>query len=187
MRSSNCNNSNTRTLGFAAAAALLLCTAAQGAESEHNFVFTAYSNGAGGTQLAGGDYQAAATVLQHAPLSTATDASSILNNRCVALAVTKQWEAARIACNRAVIEAQQERNLLSSYQYGATKLKKEYVAIALSNRAVLHWMISESDAAAADLKRAAAMSPSADFVVHNQAALEHSRTAVAQVTAAPGH
>jgi hypothetical protein len=187
MRSSNCNNSKARTLGFAAAAALLLCTAAQGAESEHNFVFTAYSNGAGGTQLVGGDYQGAATVLEHAPLSISNDASSVLNNRCIALAVTKRWEAARVACNRAVIEAQQESNLLSSYQYSTRKLRMEYVAVALSNRAVLHWLISESDAAAADLKRAAAMSPSADFVVHNQAALEHSQTAVAQVAVAPGH
>jgi hypothetical protein len=53
---------------------------------------------------------------------------------------------------------------------------------------VLHWMASEADAAASDLKRAEGLSPGADFVVHNRAALEYSRTAVAQVAVAPsGH
>ena len=59
MRSSNRNIRNSRALGLGAAAALLLCTAVQGAEAEHSFVFTAYSNGAGGMQLLSGDYQGA--------------------------------------------------------------------------------------------------------------------------------
>jgi hypothetical protein len=185
MRSSNRNSGNSRALTVAAAAALLLCTAVQGAEAEHSFVFTAYSNAAGGEQLVSGDYQSAAQITHRALVVTSSDASTISNNRCVALAVTKQWEAARVACNRAVREAQQEQSLSSAYQTWNRKLTNEYVAIALSNRAVLHYLTSESDAAAVDLKRAAVISPTSDFVAHNQAALEHSRTAVAQVAVAP--
>jgi hypothetical protein len=127
-------------------------------------------------------------VLRRAPLLATTDPAAVLNNRCVAFALTKQWDAAHTECNRAVREAQQERALSPSYQYWARKSKTETLVVALSNRAVLHWLTSESDAAASDLKRAGSLSPTADFVVNNLAALEHSRTAVAQVGVAnTGH
>jgi hypothetical protein len=99
--------------------------------------------------------------------------------------MTKQWDSARVACDKAVREAQQEKAMLPSYQYWARKFKNEYLAVALSNRAVFHWMSAEADAAAADLKKAAALSPKADFVAQNRAALEFSHTAVAQVAVAP--
>ena len=76
--------------------------------------------------------------------------------------------------------------MLPSYQYWARKLKNDYLAVALSNRAVLHWMSSDTEAAANDLKKAEALSPNADFVTRNRAALEHSHAApaVAQVSVA---
>jgi hypothetical protein len=179
----------TRALGVAAAVSLLLGSAAQAADTSHSFVLTAYSNGAGGAELVNGDYQAAAEVLRHRATLPSMDASSVSNNRCVALAVTKQWDLARKACDQAVRDAQQEKALLPSYQYWGRKLKNDYLAVALSNRAVLHWMASEADAAASDLKRAEGLSPNSDFVMRNREALEHSRAAaVAQVAVAPlGH
>jgi hypothetical protein len=171
-------------LGLGAAVSLLLGPAAQATDSSHNFVLTAYSNGAGGAELISGNYPAATEALHHPSFVPSLDASATSTNRCVALSVTKQWDSARIACDQAVRDAQQEKALLPSYQYWARKLKNEYLAVALSNRAVLHWMSSDAEGAASDLKRAAALSPTADFVVRNRAALEYSRNAVAQASVA---
>jgi hypothetical protein len=184
MLSSN-SHKPQRTLGLAAAA-LLLGSAVQAAEPAHNFVLTAYSNGLGGPDLISGNYAAAAEAL-HYSSAYSLDASTTSNNRCVALMMTKQWDAARIACNQAVRDAQQDRAMLPSYQYWARKVKNDYLALALSNRAVLHWMGSDTAAAANDLKKAETLSPKADFIMRNREALEYSHTsaAVAQVSVAP--
>jgi hypothetical protein len=173
-----------RVLGLAAAVSLLLGSAAQAGEQSHNFVLTAYSNGKGGPDLVSGNYAAADKVLHYRTSLSAFDGSTSSNNRCVALAMTKQWDAARAACDEAVRDAEHEKASLPSYQYWARKMENDYVAVALSNRAVFHWMSADSAAAAADLKRAAALSPNADFVARNKSALEYSRTAVAQTKVA---
>jgi hypothetical protein len=176
-----------RILGLAAAVSLALGQTTQAADPAHNFVLTVYSNGMAGTELISGNYAAASEALHSHPVISELDASTTSNNRCVALAMTKQWDSARIACNQAVREAQQEKAMLPSYQYWARKYKNDYLAVALSNRAVLHWMSSDSAAAANDLKKAEALSPNADFVTRNRAALEYSHTngAVAQVAVTP--
>ena len=175
-----------RVLGLAAAVSLLLGSAVQAAQPAHNFVLTAYSNGRGGPELMSGNYAAAAEALHHQPAISMFDASMSSNNRCVALSMTKQWDSARSACDQAVRDAQQEKTLLPSYQYWARKEKNDYLALALSNRAVLHWMSSDRVAAANDLKRAEALSPKSDFVTRNLEALEYSHTspAMAQVSVA---
>jgi Flp pilus assembly protein TadD len=174
-----------RILGLAAAVSLLLGQAVQ-ADPAHNFVLTAYSNGMGGADLVSGNYGAAAEALHSHPALSEFDASTTSNNRCVALAMTKQFDSARKACDQAVRDAQQEKALLPSYQYWARKFKNDYLAVALSNRAVLHWISSDAEAAANDLKKAEALSPNADFVTRNRAALEysHAAPAVARVSVA---
>ncbi len=186
MRSSSRNSREQLSvvLGFAAAVALLIGECAQAAEQSHDFVLTAYSNGKGGQDLLSGNYEAADKATYARPSFLASDSSTNSNNRCVALAKTKQWEAAHAACDRAVRDAEQEKGSLPSYQYWARNLENEYVAVALSNRAVLHWMTDDTEAAAADLKRAAALSPKAAFVQRNESALEYSRAAVARVNVA---
>jgi len=185
MRSSSRNSREPlRVLGLAAAVSLLLGSAAQAGEQSHNFVLTAYSNGRGGPDLVSGNYQAAGKALQYRASLSALDGSSSSNNRCVALTVTKQWDAARVACDQAVRDAEHEKATLPSYQYWARKVENDYVAVALSNRAVFHWVSADGAAAAADLKRAAALSPNADFVARNKSALEYSQTAVAQAKVA---
>src|ERR1700753_2434432 len=105
MRSSSRNSRETlRVLGLAAAASLLLGSAAQA--GEHNFVLTAYTDGRGGADLVAGDYQAAGKALNFKPTLSAFDSSSNSNNRCVTLTVTRQWEAAKIACDKAVRDAE---------------------------------------------------------------------------------
>jgi hypothetical protein len=174
-----------RILG--AAVALLLGSAAQAAEPAHNFVLTAYSNAVGGAEIISGNYAAAAEALRSQPGLSAFDPSTTSNNRCVALAMIKQWDSARIACDQAVHDAQQEKAWLPSYQYWARKVKNDYLALALSNRAVLHWLSADAVAAANDLKKAESLSPKSDFVTRNRAALEysHSSPAMAQVAVAP--
>jgi hypothetical protein len=179
MRSSSRNSREQfRLAGLAAAVSLLLGSAAQAGEQSHNFVLTAYSDGKGGPDLVSGNYEAATKALRYHPSLSAFDGSTSSNNRCVALTVTKQWDAARAACNEAVRNAEHEKATLPSYQYWARKQENDYMAIALSNRAVFHFMSSDSAAAAADLKRAASLSPNADFVARNKSALEYSRVAV---------
>jgi hypothetical protein len=183
MRSSSRNSREIfSVLGLAAAASLLLGSAAQA--GEHNFVLTAYSNGRGGQALVSGDYETAGKVLGYKPTLSSSDASTDSNNRCVNLTVIKQWDAARAACNKAVSDAERERTTLPSSEAWARSTQNDYIAVALSNRAVLHWMVDESDAAAADLERAAALSPKSAFVLSNKSALEFSHRALARAEVA---
>ena len=166
-----------RLAGLAAAVSLLLGSAAQAGEQSHNFVLTAYSDGKGGPDLVSGNYEAATKALRYHSSFSAFDGSTSSNNRCVALTVTKQLDAARVACDQAVRDAQHEKASLPSYQYWARKLENDYLAVALSNRAVFHWMSADNAGAAADLNRASMLSPKAAFVERNRAALEYSRVA----------
>ena len=168
--------------GLTAAAALLLGPAARA--GEHNFVLTAYTNGRGGPALISGDYDSAGKALGYQPTLSTFDKSTNSTNRCVTLTVTKQWDAARAACNKAVKDAEWEKASLPSFEAWARTMEDEYVAVALSNRAVLHWISDESEAAAADLKRAASLSPKSDFVQRNRSALEYSRSALVRTDVA---
>jgi len=186
MRSSSRNSRQPyRALGLAAAVSLLLGSTVRAADPPHSFVLTAYSNGKGGADLISGNYAAAAKRLHSYPSTMSFNTSTTSNNRCVALAVTKQCDSARVACDDAVRDAQQEKATLPPYQYWARKLENDYVAVALSNRAVFHWLQSDSGAAARDLKKAEELSPKAAFIERNRAALQYSRSAVAQVAVAP--
>lgn len=183
MRSFSRNSRETLSvLGLAAAASLLLGSAAQA--GEHNFVLAAYTNGRGGQALVSGDYDAAGKALGFKPTLSAFDTSTNSNNRCVSLTVTKQWDAARAACDKAVSDAERDRTSLTAFEIWARPAENDYVAVALSNRAVLHWMTDESDAAAADLERAAALSPKSAFVQRNKSALEFSHKQLARADVA---
>ena len=183
MRSSSRNSRKPRrVLGLAAAVSLLLGSAAQA--GEHNFVLTAYTNGRGGQALVSGDYDSAGKALSYKPTLSAFDNSTNSNNRCVSLTVTRQWDAARIACDKAVKDAEREKATLPSFEAWARGTEDDFVAVALSNRAVLRWRTSDSEAAAADLKRAAELSPKSTFVQRNLSALEYSHQALARVDVA---
>src|SRR6267143_6161378 len=95
--------------GLGLAAALLLGSAANAADQAHTFVLTAYSNGAGGASLVSGEYGAAVKELGGHSHSFSVDASTVSTNRCVAYSVTKQWDAARAACDAAVRDAQEDK------------------------------------------------------------------------------
>jgi hypothetical protein len=183
MRSSSRNSRDRHSvLGLAAAASLLLGSAAQA--GEHNFVLTAYTNGRGGEALISGDYAAAGKALSYKPTLSAFDTSTNSNNRCVSLTMAKKWDAARAACDKAVRDAERDKAATPSFEAWARNLESDYVAVALSNRAVMHWMTDESDAAAADLKRAEELSPKSAFIQRNKSALEYSRREPARLDVA---
>ena len=183
MRSFSRNSRETLSvLGLAAAASLLLGSAAQA--GEHNFVMAAYTDGRGGLALVSGDYAAAGKALSSKPALSAFDSSTNSNNRCVSLTVTKQWDAARAACDKAVNDAERDRMSLTAFEIWARPAENDYVAVALSNRAVLHWINEESEAAAADLARAEALSPKSGIVQRNKSALEFSHRQLARTDVA---
>jgi hypothetical protein len=70
-----------------------------------------------------------------------------------------------------------------------TQTLQEFLAIAYSNRAVLHWLSKDAVAAARDLAEAAALTPKADFVARNITALrsphDSHENAVAQALLTP--
>ena len=163
-----------RTLQLAVAAAALAGSAAYADEVGH-FELTAFSNGTAGAALTSGDYNTAIGQLQRLH----TFANETTNtNRCVAYVVTRQVESARVACDAAVREAQQDIASMPVSMSWARSDYRDYLAVAYSNRAVLNWILNDTRAAQSDLKKAAAVSPKATFVARNETALEtHAKVA----------
>jgi hypothetical protein len=178
---SHSRNSRTpnRALQLALAGALLVGSTAFAADEPHTFELTAFSNGTGGRALVAGDYNTAQHELSahHQTLDVETAAT----NRCVVFTVTRQIDAARAACDKAVREAQQEIASLPVSLSWARSDYRDYLALAYTNRAVLSWVTNDSAGAQSDLKKAAAVSPKASFVARNLSALQN-HAAVAQVS-----
>jgi len=63
--------------------------------------------------------------------------------------------------------------------------ENSYVAIAYTNRAIVHMLSKDSASAKADLERAKSLAPTADFVSRNLAAVQSSRSTIAQLEVAP--
>jgi hypothetical protein len=163
-----------RTLQLAVAAAALAGSAAYADEVGH-FELTAFSNGTAGAALTSGDYNTALGQLQHGHAFTNETTNT---NRCVAYVVTRQVESARIACDAAVREAQQDIASMPVSMSWARSDYRDYLAVAYSNRAVLNWILNDTRAAQSDLKKAASVSPKATFVARNETALEtHAKVA----------
>ena len=171
-----------QALKLAVAAALLVGSAAHAADAPRTFQLTAFSNGEAGESLASGDYNTALSELSKHTHSL--DADSAATNRCVAFTVTRQIEAAHVACDTAVRQAQQAISSLPVSMTWARSDYRDYLALAYSNRAVLNWVSNDTIAAQADLKKAAAAAPNAAFVARNLTALQ-SHSTVAQVAVAP--
>jgi hypothetical protein len=151
------------------------------------FTFTAYSNGAGGGALASGEYDTAAKALTERIPYLTTERGALDTNRCVAYAMTRQFPAARAACDAAIKDARLERVTFSLF--GTEKGRRYDAASAYSNRAVLEWLLGDGAAAEQDLAEAERLAPEANFVVRNLTALhKHSRVtavAVANQSATP--
>ena len=182
--SSYSRNSRTpnRALQLALAGTLLVGSAAFAADEPHTFELTAFSNGTGGQAILSGDYNTAQQELNTRERSL--DVETVATNRCVVYTLTRQIDAARAACDKAVHEAQQEIAGLPVSLSWARSDYRDYLALAYSNRAVLNWVTNNATGAQDDLKKAAAVSPKASFVARNVSALQNHAT-VAQVASVP--
>jgi len=182
--SSYSRNSRTpnRALQLALAGTLLVGSAAFAADEPHTFELTAFSNGTGGKAILSGDYNTAQQELKSRERSL--DVETVATNRCVVYTLTRQIDAARAACDKAVHEAQQEIAGLPVSLSWARSDYRDYLALAYSNRAVLNWVTNDATGAQDDLKKAAAVSPKASFVARNVSALQNHAT-VAQVASVP--
>jgi len=169
---------------LAAASSLLLVAAAQAGVAGSPMTLTAYTNGAGGENLTKGKYDAALVEMKSDRSTNSTAYSAKVNNLCVAYAIKRQLVEAKSACDAAVKAAKYDR--LSSQRYAPGSVRENsYVAIAYTNRAIVHMLSKDSASAKADLERAKSLAPTADFVSRNLAAVQSSRSTIAQLEVAP--
>jgi Flp pilus assembly protein TadD len=170
---------------FVAVASILSVAAAQAADvTSPKMVLTAYSNGSGGESLMNGKYADAFREIEKDRTSSASAYTAKLNNLCVAYAATRQLTEAKSTCTAALKSAKYDR--ISSQRYSPGSLRENaYVAIAYTNRAVVHLLTKNTAGANEDLARAKALAPSADFVAKNLVAAQSSRSTIAQLEVAP--
>ena len=169
----------------AIAASSILSVAAVHAETTSTpMVLTAYINGAGGESVLAGKYDAALKEIDSSRSMSSLAYSAKLTNLCVTYAARKQLTEAKVACDSAVTSAKQDR--ISSLRYlSGSALENSYVAIAYTNRAVVHMMSKDSESAKSDLARAKSLAPFAEFVSKNLAAVQNTSSKIAQLDVAP--
>jgi hypothetical protein len=171
--------------GVVQGGALLAGSVAHAAEQPNKFVMTAYTNAPGGENLVKGRYDAALAQTRFASPSD----EALPTNRCVAYTMTGQFDTAKSACDAAVREARSDLMHASSSMLWRTAELQDFLAVAYSNRAVLHWLSKDAVAAARDLAEAAVFTPKAEFVARNITALrsphESHENAVAQAIVTP--
>ncbi len=151
----------------------------------HQFVFTAYTNAAGGAEVMAGRYHAALEELTGYPGTMDAESPEVDTNRCVAYSMTLQWHEARAACDAAVREATQERDISPAWWSWAPAPENDYLALAYANRAVMYWLSEDGAAAKRDLARAQELSPRAHFVAQNVAALKAHRAVALAAASSP--
>jgi hypothetical protein len=172
-------NSARRSRALGAGLALALASTAALADGAHHFVFTAFSDAAGGEEVVAGRYDAALEELNGPAASGQLEPAAIDTNRCVAYSMTLHWQEARSACDAAVRSATAQRKRPPAWWNWMHDSADDYLAVAYANRAVMDWLWSEDAAARADLAKAQELSPGADFVARNVVALR-SHTELAQ-------
>lgn len=164
------DSTSRRALGAGLALTLLSGTALAG--GAHRFVFTAYSDAAGGVAVVNGRYRAALTELKDLTAPVDLDPAATNTNRCVAYSMTAQWQQARIACDAAVRAADRQRTAIPDWLGWTPASSDERLALAYANRAVMLWLSHDGAAAQRDLARAQELAPVATFVAQNAEALK---------------
>ena len=168
-RNSRRANCTRNPLALGAGIALTLLSGGALADGAHRFVFTAYSDAAGGADVVAGRYQAALEQLRAHRDTMDLDPSAANTNRCVAYSMTLRWQEARAACDAAVRAANEQRQSAQASWLPASNT--ESLAVAYANRAVVNWLSHDDAAAREDLAKARELSPRAAFVAQNLAAL----------------
>ncbi|HEU4590182.1 MAG TPA: hypothetical protein VFS13_04675 [Steroidobacteraceae bacterium] len=128
-------------------------------------ILAGYTDARGGTALVRGDTGRALQQI-HARKAARRTADE-LTNQCVAHTVLRQWSAAAPACDAAVEGALEARASARQRALVPRKLVDAKVAVAYSNRAVMHWVSGDPVAAQQDLAKARSFSPKASYVMRN--------------------
>lgn len=171
------NRRNALALPLALCAGLTLSMTAAAAEQPQPFVLTAYPTAEGGHELLAGRYPAALQQLRAQKNPTAPDAAAVSTNRCVALSMTAQWQAAQAACDTAVREADQDRFDTPTWAVWSSSSEKR-LAAAYADRGVMRWLSDDHSGAQRDFAKAQALSPQSSFVTRNLTALKSHGTEV---------
>jgi hypothetical protein len=173
------------TLRLTIATALLCAGAAQAADDHGKPMLSGYTNAVGGESLLAGQYTAMLEQLRNLPPSAMAHSYTSITNLCVAYIATRQFESAQSACDAAIHAARREKNLMSDWSGWSRKNYHRSIALAYSNRAVLHWLMHDTETATQYVARAQALSPKAEFVMRNVAAIGSSAGTLAQIEKAP--
>jgi hypothetical protein len=137
------------------------------AESGQGYVLAAYSDAAGGQQLLSGQYSAALVSI-HSDKGTSASMDAVRHtNACVAFAMMRKLNAARTACDAAVVAATADRSHAKGVVSRSRSQEDSAVAIAYSNRAIVHSLLHEAVGFTEDLAEANSLAPQSDFVVRN--------------------
>lgn len=160
-------NAQAVSLGLLAAA--LISTVVAAADKPDAFVLVAYSNRAGGTQIANGEFL---TATQQTDATVRADPGALATNQCVAFAMSERLAQAQLACDSAVLAAYSERAQPPAWNPRSHAQAANAQAVAYSNRAVLRWLNADAQGARADLARAQALAPQAKFVIRNMSAMQ---------------
>jgi hypothetical protein len=145
---------------------------------------TAYTNGVGGENLMAGKYDDALAEIKKDHVASSYSYTAKINNQCVAYAAMKQIPQALSACDEALRAAKYER--IAAQRFSAlTRIENSYLAIAYTNRAIVHTLAKDSESAKADMAHAQALAPSAEIVTLNMLAMQTSASKIAQLGVTP--
>jgi hypothetical protein len=147
---------------------LLLSALAHADPGARKLTLSVYLDTPGAESVLAGKYDDAIKQIRSPGIAVQPNVVATSTNLCVALIMTKQWDAARSTCNDAVSEAR--FNTADNAIMGFSANRAE-LAIALSNRAVLNWLQNRPADAASDVRRAHSLAPRKDFISQNWTAL----------------
>ena len=161
---------------------MMTCTAAAAGSPQPSYQMAVYEDTAYGDLVADGRYALAIKkiVARHkSPMSFVPK-----SNLCVAYAMSGDYVNAELICDAAITYAEKTTNTLRPRERNWASFRRsavnEYMAIALSNRGVLHVAMGEYDLARERLEMAVALHPALATPKQNLAHLEETRpTAVA--------
>jgi hypothetical protein len=167
--------------------AAMCMSAALQAESAQSYVLTAYSDAVGGSQLLSGQYSAALVQIRDARGSSVSPDLVKETNACVAFAMLRRLDEAHAACDAAVTAATADRSHAGGVVSKSRLQENAAVAIAFSNRAIVHALSNEAVGSAEDLADAHSLSPQSEVVVRNIAAFRQLPGSSAKLAVAARH
>jgi hypothetical protein len=128
-------------------------------------IMASYTDARGGQALVRGRTELARDLLGTKTIARSSPAE--LTNLCVARTVLRQLPQAGEACDAALARALAERSGTRQWPGAYREALQTAVSAAYSNRAVMHWLSGNADAAREDLVNARSIAPDASYVMRN--------------------